>query len=95
MCISDANYKILYANIGHYGSSSDGGIFDRCDFKKKLDEGDLHLPNAEFVVGMENQLPFFFLGDAAFPFTTALMKPYPGQNIEKKRRIYNYRFYFN
>ena len=94
MCIADANYRIIYSSYGHYGSNSDGGIFDRSELKKKLDSGSLNIPQPAPLVGTDQIIPFFFLADAAFPLLPNLMKPYAGDVLDKNRRVYNYRFYF-
>ena len=33
----------------------------------------------------------YIVGDDAFPLNTRLMKPYPYRNLEKEKRIFNYR----
>ena len=91
MAICDSNYKFIYASFGNYGSASDGGIFDRSDLKKKLDSGNLRIPEPRQLPNSNITLPFYFLGDAAFPFLPNLMKPYPGDNLEKQKRLFNYR----
>ncbi|KAL7380577.1 hypothetical protein ABVT39_020060 [Epinephelus coioides] len=35
-------------------------------------------------------MPFTVIGDAAFPLTTHLMRPYPGRNIPREKHIFNY-----
>jgi len=36
-------------------------------------------------------IPGFFIGDAAFPLTTRMIKPYCGSNLTIAQRIFNYR----
>ena len=36
-------------------------------------------------------MPFVIVGDEAFPLKRHLMRPYPGRNLEREERIYNYR----
>lgn len=51
MCLADADYRIIYASFGHYGSHSDGCIFDRSDLKKKLLSGTLNIPEPTPIPG--------------------------------------------
>lgn len=55
---------------------------------KKLEVPDeQHLPGAEHLGNM----PFTIVGDAAFPLKTYLMRPYPGLDLTRQQRIFNYR----
>ena len=36
-------------------------------------------------------MPYYLVGDDAFPLQQWLMKPYPGQGIEETQTIFNYR----
>ena len=92
LAVCDANYKFLYASFGSYGSSSDGGIFDKCDLKRAIVESKLNLPPVEKLPRSNTALPFFFVGDGAFPLMKNLMKPYPGKNLSIRQETHNYRF---
>ncbi|KAH7713848.1 hypothetical protein AAVH_18793 [Aphelenchoides avenae] len=67
MAVCDHRYRIIYAKFGDYGHESDGGIFDRSDFKHALDNDLLHLPLPAPLPGTNIRMPHFFVGDAAFP----------------------------
>uniref|UniRef100_A0A915DH47 DDE Tnp4 domain-containing protein n=1 Tax=Ditylenchus dipsaci TaxID=166011 RepID=A0A915DH47_9BILA len=68
------------------------GIFDRGDFKKAIENGSLHLPtDSSFPFTNGSSLPFFFVGDGAFPLSRRMMKPFPGQRLSHHKQIYNYR----
>jgi len=48
-------------------------------------------PDAPLSEGSQQPFPHFFVGDAAFPLRVNLMRPYPGVNLDRTRRIFNYR----
>lgn len=44
MIVCDGRYKILYMDLGSYGYDSDAGIYDKCSFKKSIEENSLNIP---------------------------------------------------
>ncbi|XP_054746230.1 uncharacterized protein LOC129250653 [Anastrepha obliqua] len=59
---------------------------------EKLMQNTLPLPPpARISMESPQPLPHFFVGDAAFPLRTNLMRPYPGFNLPRTKRIFNYR----
>ncbi|KAG5848697.1 hypothetical protein ANANG_G00101960 [Anguilla anguilla] len=48
---------------------------------------DAVLPAADHL----GQMPYCMVGDATFPLKTHLMRPYPGHNLPKQRRVFSYR----
>lgn len=78
MAVVDDNYCFSYIDIGCNGRVSDGGVFRNCSLSAAL-ENNL-LPDKHVIVG-----------DNAFPLKPYLMKPYPGNNLTLKQKIFNYR----
>lgn len=92
MAVVDADYNFLFVDIGAKGRISDGGVFKRCDLYRKIENETLSFPQSRCLTGSSKPIPFVFVGDAAFPLSDRIIKPYPG-NHEKGslQRIFNYR----
>nr|XP_054934290.1 uncharacterized protein LOC129380069 isoform X2 [Dermacentor andersoni] len=80
LALSDANYSFLYVEIGHHGSESDGGIFSRSNLQTKIIDGTLGVP-ACASLGKIGDIPYFFVGDEAFPLKTYMMRPYSKKSL--------------
>ena len=93
MALVDASYCFTVIDVGSYGSSSDGGIFSKSCFGISLAEGTLQLPPCKSLPGADNneKLPHVIVGDEAFPLKQNLMRPYPGNDLDDAKRIFNYR----
>lgn len=77
-------------DIGAYGSEGDANIFANSDFGKALFNESLEFPE-NAVVGNE-KVPFFFIGDDAFPLSRRILKPYGGKTkLSDEEIIFNYR----
>lgn len=87
----DANYTFTLADIGAYGSQSDGGILSYSSFGKALISGQFNLPKSRCLKDNNFDCPFYFVGDAAFPLKTYLLRPYPGRLLTPKREYFNMR----
>lgn len=81
--------------MGVNGRVSDGGVWARCDFKKKLERGLLNLPSPIKLPGSHDNtaIPFHVISDEAFPLGLNLMKPYNQTQVFQNipNRIFNYR----
>ncbi|KAK3095749.1 hypothetical protein FSP39_018566 [Pinctada imbricata] len=91
MALVDADYKFLYVDIGASGSSSDDGVFGETELKEALEAGDIGVPGAEPLPGDGEPVPYFIIGDDAFPLKSWLMKPFQQRNMTIQEIIYNYR----
>lgn len=92
LAAADADYNFFFVDIGCQGRISDGGVFQNCELFKKLSKNQLNLPCPSPLVGGVDAVPYVFLGDAAFPLSDNVMKPYGGDNLKGSRaRIFNYR----
>lgn len=91
--VADHRSRILYAHFGSYGHESDAGIFDRSDFQRLINDpaNPLDLPADLPLPGTDRPMPFFFIGDGAFPLSRHIMKPFGQRNLTDEKRIFNYR----
>ena len=93
MAIYDARYVFTLVDIGNYGSNNDSGVFRNSTMGKAFFETKMNLPESETLD--ENpelgKLPYFIVGDEAFPLQSWLLRPFPGQGIPEDQRIFNYR----
>lgn len=90
MAMCDANYNFVGVDIGAYGGNADGSVFAQSAFGYRLLHGELELPQPSALPNGD-VLPYFIVGDAAFPLKSNLMRPYPGRNLEILQENFNYR----
>lgn len=89
LAVCDHLYRF---KLGAYWGNSDGGIFDASIIGQSLKNGQLNLQkNNVKLPGSNISIPGFFIGEAAFPLTTRMMKPYSTSNLMFAQRIFNYR----
>lgn len=91
LAIADSNYKLLYVDVGSMGKDADPTIFDCSSFGKAFYDGSLNIPSTEKISNSSSPLPYVLVGDEAFGIDVNLMRPFPGRNLTKSTRIFNYR----
>lgn len=91
LAVCDYRYRLTYVHFGDYGSEGDGRVFERSDFRARMDAGQLGLPGPRELPGTRVAVDHFFVADAAFPLNDHIMKPLPGQLPTMPERVYNYR----
>lgn len=88
----DANYKFVYVNVGASGRAGDAGVYNESTLKKAVMENTINLPPPACIQGLSSsRINYHIVGDDAFPLSLTMMKPYPHRNLEKEKRIFNYR----
>jgi len=91
LAICDAKYNFTLIDVGHYGSNNDAGVLANSVIGQKMSDGSFHIPSPAKVDGCNyDPLPYFFVGDEAFPLGENMMRPYPGK-LEEAEKIFNYR----
>lgn len=91
MAIADAEYKLLYIDVGSNGCNSDGGIFNKCSFGIALEEKKLNLLEPKPLPGRQKAVPYLIVADDAFALKPNLLKPYSARELSGLQRIFNYR----
>jgi hypothetical protein len=92
--ICDARYRFLAVDIGTPGRQSDSGIFKASTMGRRLENGEMQVPKPAEIFNGGPVLPYFIVGDEAFPLSSYLMRPYPGRgsgNLTYSQEIFNYR----
>ena len=57
-----------------------------------MDESNpLNIPQLKQLPGRNIKIHYFIVADQAFPLKPYIMRPYPSRNLDKKKRIFNYR----
>ncbi|XP_055534604.1 putative nuclease HARBI1 [Wyeomyia smithii] len=91
MTIADAQYRFTYIDVCANGRISDGGVFNRTSFFTALTTDKLSLPTPKPLLGRDEPIPYFLVGDNAFALSNNLMKPYAQRNLNGLERIFNFR----
>lgn len=93
MAICDARYVFSFVDIGDYGSNNDSGVFRKSTIGKSFFSNEMNLPDPDDIENSSaiGLMPYYLVGDDAFPLQQWLMKPYPGQGIQENQTIFNYR----
>lgn len=88
--IADPTLRFISVEVGAYGKESDGGVFSRSEIKRHLESNSFHIPALSRIPNSEDELPFFLIGDAAYPLKPYLITPI-NAGLDHDRRIFNYR----
>lgn len=91
MGIADAEYKLLYIDVGRNGRFSDGGVFNRCTFGQAMDRNQLGLPPPNPLPGRSMPVPYVLVADDAFALRENVLKPYSQRGLNMVQRVFNYR----
>ena len=69
------------------------GVYANSDLGKGMESNTLHVPPKTSLPGAAHigDVPYVMVGDEAFPLKPYLMRPYPGQNLPHKKKVFNYR----
>jgi hypothetical protein len=90
LAMFDANYNFIAVDLGAYGRNSDGGIWTHSNIGKAFESCNLSVPGPSSLPGTNTELPHVIVGDEAFPLKTYIMRPYPSQELDDSKRLFNY-----
>ena len=86
----DAHYCFNLVDIGSHVADADD-VLDNSEMGTRFEAGKMNVPAPEELAGCSmSKLPYFLVGDSAFPLKHWLMKPYPG-SISRSQKIFNCR----
>lgn len=91
MALVDANYKVLWCDIGAHGCCSDAQIFNYSTLKAKIESNEINFSPAKPLDDENFDLPYYIVSDEAFALDTWLMKPYSKLRCNEEENVFNYR----
>ncbi|KAK3758976.1 hypothetical protein RRG08_005602 [Elysia crispata] len=89
--VVDADLIFFVIDVGEYGRNSDGAAFKTSDFGKAFMNKELDLPNPSLIPGTDEEMPYHFVADEAYPLNLNIMRPFDGRNLNNTRRVFNQR----
>lgn len=90
LALVDSNYCFMYADVGCQGRISDGGVYRQSTLWQKMCLNTLNFPTPDPLPGGNIEMPYVFVADGAFPLSTHVMKPFPGNHeFGTPQRIFN------
>lgn len=92
MAICDANYCFTFVDVGAQGKFCDSSVFKNCAFYQKLENNTLNIPDPMPFPGNDDEsYPFVIVADEAFGLSKNILRPYARNNLNYKKKIFNYR----
>lgn len=95
MAACDADGLFTMIETRYACSGNEGGAFQNLSLTHWLERDGLNLPQSSPLPHDETsqEVPYFFIGNNAFPLKRYLLRPFPNEHkIDNKKIIYNYRF---
>ncbi|KAL1250685.1 hypothetical protein QQF64_018481 [Cirrhinus molitorella] len=93
LAVVHAKYCFRIKDVGSFGKTSDGGTLANSPFGDAVRCGTLGLPEDTLLPGAEDlgHQPHVFVADEAFPLRRDMMRPFPGNTLPSRHRVFNYR----
>ena len=87
----DASLTFRYVEVGEPGKSGDSTVFNASTLLQALNSGRANVPKDDVLEGDTVPTPYYILSDSAFALRTWMQKPYPGSQLQRDQRVFNYR----
>ena len=91
MALVDANYIFCWVDVDRNASCSDAQAFQHSELRETLEDGTINFPGPEPLPHNVEPVPYYILGDDAFPMKTWLMKPFAARWLNHEEQVFNYR----
>ncbi|XP_033752818.1 uncharacterized protein LOC117336159 [Pecten maximus] len=91
LALVDADYKIIWADIGGRGAASDAQIWNDSDLKEATESGEINHPPPDPLPNDTQSVDWFYIGDDAFGLRNFMQKPFSQRSLTREERIFNYR----
>jgi len=63
LALIDSHCRCIYVDIGAYGQTSDGGVYNNSSLAVAVEKGELHLPPSSTIPGTDRDMPYIIVGD--------------------------------
>ena len=70
LAVCDSKYNFTFIDVGQYGSNNDCSVLANSTISYAIESDALDVPRAERVEGIEEDMPYYLLGDEIFPLNT-------------------------
>ena len=95
LAVCDAQYCFTLLDIGDTGRQSDGGVLANSVFGQLLESGGQllesgsmsFLPCPKPLPGQSCPVPYYFVGDTAFPLKIYMLRPFPRRFLPEDKQI--------
>lgn len=85
MGLVDADYKFIWVDVGTNGSTSDATVFNKSELKDVIENQNIGFPEAVLLPCDDKNIPYFIVGDDAFPLRTWLIETVFKKKPEHRR----------
>ncbi|CAG4981930.1 unnamed protein product [Colias eurytheme] len=87
LAVVDADGLFLTTDVGEYGRNGDARALQESNFGRALQQGELNLPAPSPLPGQTQNVPYYFVGDEAFPLKENSMKPYGREQFQFPEQV--------